>query len=260
MSQNRLEQWDLELRDSLLRSEGADGDLVYRIVHSSGARSEFPPFASSRSLSARARVGNRSGDAGSNIARQRDRAHARSRSWSTPSQMAHGVPAASTSSPAPPPAVAYRLQADRLGELDPDCRRLLDRIGSGSSEGINCLVANLNRPRTELRPGTLLTRGSWCSPTGFPGTARHASADAFMRGFTNSPWTGNREARWRVFWRRPSRNNAWARPGAAAHGLFSRYDPSAALTLGELLRGAVAPDVGLPIRCNTSGVFPAATT
>jgi hypothetical protein len=54
--------------------------------------------------------------------------------------------------------LAYRLQADRLGELDADSRRLLDRMGSGSSEGINWLVTNLNRPRTELRPGTLLTR------------------------------------------------------------------------------------------------------
>jgi hypothetical protein len=54
--------------------------------------------------------------------------------------------------------LAYRLQADRLGELDADCRRLLDRIGSGSAERINRLVADFNRPRTELRPGTLLTR------------------------------------------------------------------------------------------------------
>jgi Protein of unknown function (DUF2924) len=54
--------------------------------------------------------------------------------------------------------LAYRLQADRLGELDNDSRRVLDRIGSGSSEGIDRLVADLKRSRTELRPGTLLTR------------------------------------------------------------------------------------------------------
>jgi hypothetical protein len=54
--------------------------------------------------------------------------------------------------------LAYRLQADRLGELDNDSRRLLDRIGSGSAERIDRLVADLNRSRTELRPGTLLTR------------------------------------------------------------------------------------------------------
>ena len=54
--------------------------------------------------------------------------------------------------------LAYRLQADQLGDLDADTRRLLARIGSGSSEGIDRLVADLNRSRTELRPGTLLTR------------------------------------------------------------------------------------------------------
>jgi len=54
--------------------------------------------------------------------------------------------------------LAYRLQVDRLGDLDADCRRLLDRIASGPSDGIDRLVADLNRPRTELRPGTLLTR------------------------------------------------------------------------------------------------------
>jgi hypothetical protein len=54
--------------------------------------------------------------------------------------------------------LAYRLQADGLGDLDADTRRLLDRIGSGSSERIDRLVADLNRARTELRPGTLLTR------------------------------------------------------------------------------------------------------
>ena len=42
--------------------------------------------------------------------------------------------------------LAYRLQADRLGELDADCRRLLDRIGSGSSDGTNRLVADFNGP------------------------------------------------------------------------------------------------------------------
>jgi hypothetical protein len=54
--------------------------------------------------------------------------------------------------------LAYRLQADRLGELDADCRRLLDRIGSGTSDATDRLVAGLDRYRTELRPGTLLTR------------------------------------------------------------------------------------------------------
>jgi hypothetical protein len=54
--------------------------------------------------------------------------------------------------------LAYWLQADRLGELDTDSRRLLDRIGSGPAERIDRLVADLNRSRSELRPGTVLTR------------------------------------------------------------------------------------------------------
>jgi phosphatidylserine/phosphatidylglycerophosphate/cardiolipin synthase-like enzyme len=54
--------------------------------------------------------------------------------------------------------LAYRLQADQRGDLDVHTRRLLDRIGSGSADGIDRLVADLDRPRTELRLGTLLTR------------------------------------------------------------------------------------------------------
>jgi Protein of unknown function (DUF2924) len=54
--------------------------------------------------------------------------------------------------------LAYRLQADRLGDLDADTRRLLDRIGSGSSDETDRLVAEHHRSRTELKPGTLLTR------------------------------------------------------------------------------------------------------
>jgi hypothetical protein len=54
--------------------------------------------------------------------------------------------------------LAYRLQADRLGDLDADSRRRLDRLGSGSPESMDRLVADLNRGRTELRPGALLTR------------------------------------------------------------------------------------------------------
>src|SRR6266516_2439886 len=54
--------------------------------------------------------------------------------------------------------LAYRLQADRLGDLDADTRRVLDRIGSGSLDETDRLVADLHRSKTELKPGTLLTR------------------------------------------------------------------------------------------------------
>ena len=54
--------------------------------------------------------------------------------------------------------LAYRLQANRLGDLNADTRRLFDRIASGASDQIDWGMANLNRCRAELRPGTLLTR------------------------------------------------------------------------------------------------------
>jgi hypothetical protein len=52
--------------------------------------------------------------------------------------------------------LAYRLQADQLGDLDPETRHLLDR--SGSPAEVGRLAADRNRCRTELRPGTVLAR------------------------------------------------------------------------------------------------------
>src|SRR5438132_9024128 len=54
--------------------------------------------------------------------------------------------------------LAYRLQAHQLGDLDADTRRVLNRMGFETADGIGRLVADLDRSRTELRPGTLLTR------------------------------------------------------------------------------------------------------
>lgn len=52
--------------------------------------------------------------------------------------------------------LAYRLQADQLGDLDPDTQRLLDR--SGAAADVTQLAADLNRIRPGLKPGTVLTR------------------------------------------------------------------------------------------------------
>src|SRR5260221_11378100 len=52
--------------------------------------------------------------------------------------------------------LAYRLQADHLGDLDSETRRLLDR--SGDPIEIGRLAAERNHRQTKLRPGTLLTR------------------------------------------------------------------------------------------------------
>jgi hypothetical protein len=54
--------------------------------------------------------------------------------------------------------LAYRLQADQLGDLNADIRRLLDRIGSTAPGQTDRLASDLKRSRTEVNPGTLLTR------------------------------------------------------------------------------------------------------
>jgi hypothetical protein len=52
--------------------------------------------------------------------------------------------------------LAYQLQADSLGDLDPDTSRLLDH---GDDDAvIDRLAAKLNQRRTKLTPGTLLVR------------------------------------------------------------------------------------------------------
>src|ERR1700686_3092795 len=53
-------------------------------------------------------------------------------------------------------SLAYRLQADRLGDLDGESQRLLDRSGSPEKAGRNAV--DLSRHTTELRPGTILGR------------------------------------------------------------------------------------------------------
>src|SRR3954469_12842792 len=52
--------------------------------------------------------------------------------------------------------LAYRLQAEHLGDLDGDTRRLLDR--SASPEKTGQRVVNPVRSLMSLRPGTVLAR------------------------------------------------------------------------------------------------------
>ena len=52
--------------------------------------------------------------------------------------------------------LAYRLQADRLGDLDDESRRLLDRSESPENAGQN--AAHLIRRIADIRPGTTLGR------------------------------------------------------------------------------------------------------
>jgi hypothetical protein len=52
--------------------------------------------------------------------------------------------------------LAYRLQADRLGDLDTESKRLLD--GPGSPENAAQRAVDQRRRAAELRPGTVLSR------------------------------------------------------------------------------------------------------
>jgi hypothetical protein len=52
--------------------------------------------------------------------------------------------------------LAYRLQADQLGDLDSESQRLLD--GSGSPEKAGQRAVDLGRRISDVRPGTVLGR------------------------------------------------------------------------------------------------------
>lgn len=53
--------------------------------------------------------------------------------------------------------LAYRLQADAVGDLDAESIRLLKQIGAGRMETAR-LTADFHLRRAELKPGTILTR------------------------------------------------------------------------------------------------------
>jgi hypothetical protein len=55
--------------------------------------------------------------------------------------------------------IAYRIQADRFGDLDHDTRQLLDRIGAKESgAAMSARLVSFDQKRTELTPGTVLLR------------------------------------------------------------------------------------------------------
>ena len=55
--------------------------------------------------------------------------------------------------------IAYRIQADRFGDLDHETRQLLDRTGAKESgAAMSARLVNFDQKRTELSPGTVLVR------------------------------------------------------------------------------------------------------
>jgi hypothetical protein len=56
-------------------------------------------------------------------------------------------------------ALAFRIQADRFGDLDHETRKLLDRIGPiDSGPAMTGRLECLDRKRADLTPGTVLVR------------------------------------------------------------------------------------------------------
>jgi hypothetical protein len=55
--------------------------------------------------------------------------------------------------------IAYRLQADRYGDLDHATRQVLDRtVAKEAGPAISARLASFDQKRTELTPGTVLVR------------------------------------------------------------------------------------------------------
>jgi hypothetical protein len=55
--------------------------------------------------------------------------------------------------------IAYRVQADRFGDLDHETRQVLDRTDSNQiNSAVSARLVSFDQKRTELTPGTVLVR------------------------------------------------------------------------------------------------------
>ena len=97
--------------------------------------------------------------------------------------------------------LAYRLQADALGDLDAEYIRLLKQIGAGRADvALARLTADFHLRRAELKPGSILTR-EW---NGYPHRVMVVDAGFAWMGktydnlskvafaITGTTWTGPR--------------------------------------------------------------------
>ena len=77
--------------------------------------------------------------------------------------------------------IAYRIQADRFGDLNHETRQLLDRTGARESgTAMSARLVSFDRKRTELTPGTVLVRTLSLSPRcGHLGCDGHSGSPAF---------------------------------------------------------------------------------
>ena len=97
--------------------------------------------------------------------------------------------------------LAYRLQADGLGDLDPATARLLKQVATaGAAIKVTRLTAEFDRRRTELKPGTILMREWNGRPhrvmvldSGFAWTGKtYESLSKVALAITGTKWNGPR--------------------------------------------------------------------
>ena len=97
--------------------------------------------------------------------------------------------------------IAYRIQADRLGDLDHETKQVLDRTDAKSSGvTISARLVSFDQKRTELTPGTVLVR-EWdrrsqrvmVMPDGFAWNGQtYDSLSKVAFAITGTKWNGPR--------------------------------------------------------------------
>jgi hypothetical protein len=97
--------------------------------------------------------------------------------------------------------IAYRIQADRLGDLDHETKRLLDGTNSKESgAATSARLVSFDQKRTELTPGTVLVR-EWdqhsqrvmVMPDGFAWNGQtYDSLSKVAFAITGTKWNGPR--------------------------------------------------------------------
>src|SRR4030081_594272 len=97
--------------------------------------------------------------------------------------------------------IAYRIQADRFGDLDHETRQLLDRNGAKETgSAMSARLVSFDQKRTELAPGTVLVR-EWdrrsqrvmVMPDGFAWNGQtYDSLSKVAFAITGTNWNGPR--------------------------------------------------------------------
>jgi DUF2924 family protein len=97
--------------------------------------------------------------------------------------------------------IAYRIQADRLGDLDHETKQVLDRTDAKSTGvTMSAHLVSFDQKRTELTPGTVLVR-EWdrrsqrvmVMPDGFAWNGRtYDSLSKVAFAITGTKWNGPR--------------------------------------------------------------------